>query len=174
MRSMDYVRVTKDMPDLDKVMDIYESSFPEKERASIDELINGYDSKTSRFEAVYLKGEITSIVFTVSDSRIVFLYYLATKEKCRSKGIGGRILDELCARSNLPMILNVEHVDQSFEDYEIRKRRYDFYIRHGFSDTGRVLSDEQGTFNVLCKGKFDESHYLDFLNSFGGETCIYL
>ncbi len=171
---LEFVRMQRGMPGFDEAAAIYESSFPEAERIPMDEIVGGYEGLESRFEAVYDDGTLSCIVFTVSDGSLLFLYYLATRSDLRSKGIGGRVLEEVYSRGGLPMVLNVELVDPSFDDHEIRARRRDFYLRHGFADTGRVLVDEQGSFNVLCRGEFDADRYLRFLNSFGTEDCRYL
>jgi len=171
---LEFVRIYEGSQCFDEAVAIYESSFPEAERIPVDEIIRGYDGLDCRFEAVYDDGMLSCIVFTVSDGSLLFLYYLATRADLRSKGIGGRVLETVYARGGLPMALNVELVDPSYEDHEIRARRRDFYLRHGFSDTGRVLVDEQGSFNVLCRGEFDADRYLRFLNSFGTEDCRYL
>ena len=159
---MRYVGITEDMPGYDGVVGIYESSFPERERIPLDMLI-GDDGTV--FDAVYDDDELVGLTCVVIDEKLTFLFYLAVDERYRSKGIGGRILDDICGRYREPVILNIDLVDVPCDDCDVRMRRRSFYLGHGFRDTGRVLEDDQGSFNILCKGIYDEREYDRFLGT---------
>lgn len=150
------------MPDYDGIVRIYESSFPERERVPLDLLIGDDDTV---FDAVYDDDRLVGLACVVIDAELTFLFYLAVDGGCRSKGIGGRILDDICERYCEPVILNIELVDGSCDDRDTRIRRQSFYFRHGFRDTGRILEDDQGSFNILCRGIYDEDGYNRFLRT---------
>lgn len=166
--TMRYVTVTEDMPDYDGIIRIYESSFPEHERIPLDMLIGDADT---RFDAVYDDDGLVGLACVVVDGKLTFLFYLAVDRMYRSKGIGGRILEDICERYREPVILNIDHVDESYVDNNVRIKRRSFYLGHGFRDTGRILDDSQGAFNVLCKGVYNEDDYLEFLDGLDPGSC---
>lgn len=165
---MRYVEIEKDMPDYDRIMGIYESSFPQYERIPVKYIIG---MENIDFLAVYDDDELVGLTCIVNDEKLTFLFYLAVEEGHRSKGLGGMILDDICGRYREPIILDVELVDEESEEYELRSRRRSFYLRHGFSDTGRILDDSQGVFNVLCRGVYNEEDYLRFLDKLDPGSC---
>ena len=173
MYGIETVRADSDTSVLDAALAIYGTSFPPQERIEKDELLNGYPDKDTDFSAVTLNGEVVAMYYTVSDGTMVFLYYIAVKERCRSRGIGSKVLDLIEGRHGLPIVLNIEETSEKAADHDVRNRRREFYLRNGFRDTGKILVDSQGVFNVLCTGAFDEDRYLEFLNSFGEEDCSY-
>ncbi len=168
---MEAIQVTGRGEMFDAVERIYLESFPERERVPLEHLVG--EGSPGKMYAVTDSGRTVGLYYTVGYSEFVFLFYLAVAAECRGRSLGGRILDTLCEDAGLPVILNVDEVSDRFDDYGVRKRRLVFYLAHGFRDTGKVLVDEQGTFNVLCKGDFDADSYLAFLNSSGKATCAY-
>ncbi len=168
---MDAIQVTGRGELFDAVERIYLDSFPECERIPLEHLV-GEDSR-GRMYAVTDSGETVGLYYTVTYPEFVFLFYLAVAAEHRGRELGGRILEGICEGAGLPVVLNVEEVSDSFGDYEVRRKRLGFYLAHGFSDTGKVLVDEQGTFNVLCRGEFDADAYLRSLNTLGRGTCGY-
>ncbi len=168
---METIQVTGRGEVFDDVERIYLDSFPERERIPMEHLVA--EGSQGKMYAVADSGETVGLYYTVAYPGFVFLFYLAVAPERRGRKLGGRILDGICEGTDLPVVLNVEEVSERFADYGVRKRRLGFYLVHGFRDTGKVLVDEQGTFNVLCRGEFDAEGYLRSLNTLGRGTCGY-
>ena len=81
---------------------------------------------------------------------MIFLLYLAINTEIRSKGYGSYLL-KWCLRKykDKKIYLNIEEVKEDFEDYEIRKRRLDFYLKNGFFLTKYISKEEFENFNIL-------------------------
>jgi len=149
---------------------IYCEAIPERERVPLDHLIQkGGNIKVS---AITESGETVAFCCTIGSDHYLFVFYLAVSRDQRGKGLGGRVLEEICSSTDLPVVLNVDEVSEEYDDFAVRKRRLDFYLAHGFKDTGSVLVDAQGTFNVLCRGEFDKDLFLELMQSFGS-GCTY-
>lgn len=152
----------------DGLRELYISAFPANERIPFRRMIKGYPGKESSLVSVRMDGRQVGLFHIVWDDRMLFLFYLAVESDFRCKGLGGEILEHVCSLTGLPVMLNIERTDPDVND--IKARRRGFYIRHGFRDTGYVISDEQGEFHAMCRGKFDPAHYSEFMGLFGNFT----
>ena len=102
-----------------------------------------------RFLSYYKDGSLAGLSFTVEGRDMVFVLYLAVSESIRSKGIGSEILSYLKNLYGKPLSLNVEPKDENADNADERRRRFAFYERNGFSDTGYLLQDTQMTYTIL-------------------------
>ena len=76
--------------------------------------------------------------------------YFAVEEQFRDHGLGGETL--LLLRRQLPglrLIVDIERQDDSAENAALRRRRKQFYLRHGYRETG-VFYDWQGWATRSC------------------------
>lgn len=84
---------------------------------------------------------------------MVFLLYMAVSPSLQSRGYGTEILEYLKEQYKKPITLNAEPRDDDSENADERSRRFAFYERNGFSDTGYVLQDTKMTYTVLSSAK---------------------
>lgn len=169
--TMETVRITEKGTLFDEVERIFLASFPEREQIPVEHLMD--PKMRTRLYAVLEDGKTAAMYSVIPAEGMVFLFYLAVGPGGRGNGLGGRILEKICAGTDLPVILNVEEVTEEAPDYEVRRRRRGFYLRHGFADTGKVLLGGQGAFNVLCRGEFDADAYLRLMESLPGNSARY-
>jgi GNAT superfamily N-acetyltransferase len=97
------------------------------------------------------------------DSRnILFVLFFAVEDTIRGKGYGSAILDYLKeSNPEKSVLLNVELLDPSADNYEERVRRFRFYERNGFYDTKYDIEEVGGVFRVLATAPaFDNKEYL--------------
>lgn len=143
---------------------LYRCSFPKEERFPFLFLKVLALRKRSRFLAYYAGDKLAGFSFTVEGQDMVFLLYLAVSPVMQSKGFGSEILAYLKGLYKKPLTLNAEPLDAAAGNAKDRERRFVFYERNGFSDTGYVLSDSQMTYTVLSDAEvFSAAEYYDAL-----------
>ena len=116
---------------------IYLEAFPKEERLPwwllrLNALRRGIDI-TGWTEDGALRG----ITVSVTQGGLHFLLFFAIHPQCRGQGYGSAILEALKATHDT-VVLNVE-----------RQRRFAFYRRCGFQDTGYHVWEVGGMFRVL-------------------------
>ena len=111
-----------------KIYDLYESSFPAVERRSkesMKRLLN--HNKAYEMNALMIDGDFVGFFAYWTFNNFVFGEHFAVDPKMRGKNIGSEVIKCLCAKVNLPVVLEVEHPED-----EISIRRITFYERLGF------------------------------------------
>jgi len=126
----------------DGVWDLYMRSFTDPERIPRENLDRALSS--GGFLHVFRDGgDFIGFAYGFSHSGIAFLVYFATVPEVRGRGYGMEMLALL--RSMHPgerIFLVTEMCDESADDYAMRIRRQDYYLRNGCSRTGcTVVTD---------------------------------
>lgn len=116
-------------------MKLYIDSFPAEERrdwADGSDLLTFMAEHPDEFGIYCMRGaDGTPAAFmTVWNlGRFRYAEHLMAAPQLRGGGIGGRLLDTVCAASDLPLILEVEPPAMN----DMAQRRIGFYLRHGFT-----------------------------------------
>lgn len=153
-------------PHLKNASRLLKSSFPKNERISVPWLLFGALRKNTHFTAFYDADEFVGLLYTIENAEYYFILYLAVAPQLRCEGIGGEILAYAYGQANgKNIVLNVEPPDPSAPNAEQRKRRIEFYARHGVHDTGYRFFDEGDEYAVLASdtASFDNESYQKFL-----------
>lgn len=142
-----------------KMRNLYRVSFPKEERLPwwilrLNACRDGIDL------TAWLDGDVfCGFTSSVTVEGLHFVLFLAVEPELHSKGYGSAILQEL-RRSYDCVVLNVETLDPSAPNYPQRQRRFAFYQRNGFVDTGYHVWEVGGMFRVLStKEVLDVPHY---------------
>ena len=127
---------------------IYLEAFPKEERLPwwllrLNALRKGIDITGWTEE-----GQLRGITVSVTESGLHFLLFFAIHPQCRNKGYGSAILEALKARHET-VVLNVEPLVPDAPNLSQRQRRFGFYRRCGFRDTGYHVWEVGGMFRVL-------------------------
>ena len=122
--------VQAEKKDFEEIFSLMEVSFPKDEYRTRDEQLALFDRPQYR---VYLyrsdgDGAICGFAAVWTLDTVCFLEHLAVDPRCRSHGIGGRILCELLALYGGRVCLEVE-----LPETELAVRRIGFYERLGFT-----------------------------------------
>jgi GNAT superfamily N-acetyltransferase len=124
---------------LSYVKDIYDEAFPAWEREDFDELLGrGADHDIKQYACVV--DEAILGLATLSSLRSIgwdFLEYFALAQDCRGRGIGSQFWSHINAQVASPVVLEVEHPEQSgltTADVTIRQARIRFWNRAGFNE----------------------------------------
>lgn len=119
-------------------MDIYINSFPDDERRRIEDVEKLLSKDFYHFIAVYdERGRVIAILVYWQFTSFYYVEYLAVSPKYKAHGFGSQIMKKFLEKRhlNLPVILEVEKIDEDVPEYEllIRKRRVKFYLNLGFT-----------------------------------------
>lgn len=108
-------------------------------------------------------GSIAGMAYVCHYETVEYMLYLAVRKELRSRGIGRNVLTKLRENSFRPWMIDVESVmETEAEDYAVRVRRKDFYIRNGFCETHHILEDDGGFYEILTSdGKSFDKEFMD-------------
>lgn len=127
-----------------EIYEIMEQSFPIEEYRPFKEQESLLDSE---YYSIYLElnkdDDIVAFFATWNFSQFAFIEHFAVREKYRNGGIGTRLLKELLAILNKPIVLEVEPPKE-----EIAKKRIRFYERNSF-----VLNEDDYFQPPISKGR---------------------
>jgi GNAT superfamily N-acetyltransferase len=145
------------------VKKLYKSAFPKPERVSWFTLKHGAKRNVTSLWA-YMDGDkFCGFTHAYSTDKMALLLYFAINENERSKGYGSQILQLLKEEyKGKTIVINVEPLDESAENYAQRKRRLNFYNKNGFFDTGYLVEDVGGLYIALSNtDNFNPQDYKD-------------
>ena len=124
----------------EQVNEIYEKSFPQEERyITLEEMVQSKNTK---------------LYCLIEDNQVLGIIYLAVSSEKRSKGYGSYLL-KWCLKkySHKKIYLNIEEVKEGVKDYEVRKKRLEFYQKNGFFITNYLSKEDIENFNILSNSK---------------------
>lgn len=143
----------------EQVNEIYEKSFsPQEKCKNLRKII---ESPNTDLYCLVDDEVVLGFIYLIYQKDMIFILYLAINTELRSKGYGSYLL-KWCLNKyrDKKIFLNIEEVREEFDDYEIRKRRLDFYLRNGFFLTNYMSKEKLENFNVLSNhSKIDIDEY---------------
>lgn len=85
---------------------------------------------------------------------MIFILYLAVNTDNRSNGFGSYIL-KWCLNKYMDkdIYLNIDEVKEDANDYEVRLKRLNFYLKNDFFITSYISKEENESFNILSNKK---------------------
>ncbi|MHC8518927.1 GNAT family N-acetyltransferase [Weissella confusa] len=117
------------------------------------------------FSAYYDDNQIVGMIYTTKTQNTIFVLYLATNARIRSRGYGTKILQQLIRENpNQEIVLNIEPQDVSADNADQRAKQLRFYQKNGFTLTGYVVEDSTQEFDILSTS----NHFL----SKSGEKAV--
>ena len=138
---------------------LYLEAFPKEERLPWWVLWLNSCRKGIDLTAFVEDGAMVGFTASVTTARMHFLLFFAVPEASRGCGHGSAILTRL-RQQHAAVTLNVELLDPEAENYPQRQRRFRFYGRNGFFDTGYHVWEVGGKFRVLATDSIlDEAAY---------------
>ena len=161
------VKINESTADNEELKQMYDSAFPGFDQMlPYDQMIHIGDFINADLVAYYDKDILVGMTIVFVLPRFNFGVYFTVKEGLRNKGYGKKILDILFNKysKDRPFIIGAQSPFQKdAPNTEIRKRRYSFYLRSGFRDTGVSATESSGTYVFMStsdepftKKDFDE------------------
>ncbi len=124
-----------DLKELDEIRRLYNSSFPDDERIPWHRLFHQLDE--SHIMNIFYEADTpVGMSYLFLHENLVYLGYLAVEEKLRSRGYGTAILHMIQEIwKNHKIVIDIEVIDPSADNYEERVSRKQFYLHNGFEET---------------------------------------
>ena len=145
-------KVNKKLNEYNKIIDIYKRSFPQNEKLPIFILDMMSKRKGVDFLAFYDEDIFCGFTYLVSNKNMTFVFYLAVDDSMRSNGYGSKIIRWIINNKEDNIVLNIEEVDEKYNNYEQRLSRQKFYLKNGFIDTKYDIKDKNNIYDVLYRG----------------------
>lgn len=96
------------------------------------------------------RKSVSSFIYIINYKDMSFILYLATDKNVRGKGNGSYLLNWFTEKSKEKIIfLNIDEVDNKYNDNKIREKRLNFYINDKFFLTDYLSVEKSGNFNIL-------------------------
>lgn len=151
---------------------IYCDAFPKEDRIPFWMMQMMAKGKATEM-CLYRDGDTyCGMSYVASIDRTTFVMFLAVDGDMRSRGYGSRILDRIKSdhRDDI-VIVSFEPLVGGAENYEIRLKRREFYLRNGFQETGYagVLKGKPQEI-MIYNGEFDPVAFGEFFRKYSNGT----
>ena len=147
------VDITNNDVNHEELKQMYDTAFPgEDQMLPYDQIIHIGEFIDADLEAYYDKDMLVGLSMIFRFPKYNYGSYFTVKEELRGKGYGKKILDILINKysKDRPFIIGAQSPFQKdAPNTEIRKRRYSFFQRCGFRDTGVTFTDISGTYVMM-------------------------
>ena len=146
-----------------EIREIYMEAFPKAERKpffAVRRSVNkGQALLLTAMENEILQGFVMAIPY----KSMVMVDYLAVSPKIRSRGIGSKILQEICRRfPDQKIVLLIERLDDTADNKDQRIARKKFYFKNGFTSSNIYITGRSGNMEILnFGGKVSAQEYMD-------------
>lgn len=130
---------------------IYKNSFPKEERFPIFVLLLNLIRNNSELFVELINEKVISFIYVINYKDERFILYLAVDKEIRNNGFGSYLLKwyrDNHRKNNI--YLNIDEVDEKYNDNIIRNKRLKFYLANGFFLTEYLSIEKSGNYNILC------------------------
>ncbi|MBQ4547148.1 MAG: GNAT family N-acetyltransferase [Oscillospiraceae bacterium] len=151
-----------------KIEKLYIESFPENERFSFDMMLRNEKGHYETF-AFYDNGNFCGFAILLNSLDISHIIYFATLPELRGKGLGTKALDAIGRiKSGMRIIVDIEREIPGCAENEIRRRRKNFYLRNGYSETEVRYCWQEEYYEILVSGgKLSREDFGNFWKALG-------
>lgn len=146
--------------DLEKILPIYDESFPDDEKKPYSMIIENHLSGKGEMLSVISDGEVVGMMFACFYLDYAMIDYFAIDKSRRGERIGERAM-ALCAEHYKNKKIYLEIEDPSIG--EMAARRLNFYLRCGFREMGVEINLFGVDMILLALGDFK----VEFSDYFG-------
>ena len=151
------------------VQQLYEESFPPKERMPFDLIMEINELPNVNLEAVYDDGQFVGFYLLILHEKTAYVAFLAVMPSERLRGYGTAIISHLKATyKDYALLLDEEPVYEDASNYEERLNRKAFYEKNGFTSTGYIIHAYGVDYEILTtSSEFEYDSYLNVFRSTG-------
>lgn len=137
---------------------LYLSAFPKEERLPWRLMWLNAHRKGIDLTAWMEEDQFCGFTASATVDGLHFLLFFAVDTPLQGQGYGSAILSALREKYG-NIALNVELLEESAPNYPQRLRRFAFYQKNGFSDTGHDVWEVGGRFRILATQQLDVGQY---------------
>ncbi|MEK2534905.1 GNAT family N-acetyltransferase [Tetragenococcus halophilus] len=135
---------------IDDAKKIYFNSFPKKEQLPFSILKDNVELGKASFSGLFSDSQLVGIVYYTRYENLVYIFYFAIDAMNQSKGYGREAMKAIRNYfANDKIILLVEEIRDDAENNEQRKSRKSFYLRNGFVDSGKIMTEGGVRYEML-------------------------
>ena len=139
--------------DISKLQNLFESAFPPEERPPFSLMTQWENHK---FLGIYKEDRFVGLVDFIVYQDLVYVFFFAIEPPFRNQGIGAEVLKDATKKyEGKRIFLLMDEVEESYADYELRKRRLGFYSRNGFHYSGYKVQELGVTYQLMVYGSVD-------------------
>ena len=158
--------ITRSLKEYRDVVEVMKTAFPEEEQTSVWLLRLFGLRKDMHFRAYYDERQFVGFSFVAATKAMAFILYIAVRPDLQSKGYGSRIAEAIQKdNASRELSLNMESLDPAAENNGQRLRRYQFYLKNGFHDTGYRLLYRKVNYMIMSKP--DNFHLAEYKKAMG-------
>lgn len=106
---------------------------------------------------------VVAFIYIINYKKMSFVLYLATNKRKRNKWYGSYLLNWFTENNQKrDIFVNIEEINDEYEDNILRKKKLAFYLKNKFFSTGYLSVEKDGNFDILSTKR---SFYLnDYIN----------
>ena len=136
---------------------IYSEAFPPQERVDFQEL-NDLTKRSDTHMAVIKDSDtnVGIIFYSQLSPKSAYIFFFAIDSNLRGQNLGSQVLNLLKEKFPDGLILESEKLGlANSNNEEQRKRRYNFYLKNGFTDSQEIMTvttSEKLSFHILTTG----------------------
>lgn len=133
------------------VKTLYLTAFPAVERLPYFPLVLNAYRRLANFYAYYDKDDFVGLVYLLENEEVIYLFFLAVNPNSRSRGYGSAILQDIKQLAGKrPIILAIEPLEKTAENYQQRVQRLAFYEKNGFNITDYYYHEGKEVYQVMA------------------------
>jgi len=160
-------KVSKRLKEYKEIKKLMKRVFPKNELFPMWYLLLLSKMKMVQFYSYYEDNKFVGISYSLINDNMVFILYLAVNDKIQSKGYGTKILNIIKENNKGKEItLNIEPLDKNADNYQQRLRRYEFYKRNNFNNTGYYIDDTDKYLVLSTKEELNIKEYKKIFKDF--------
>ena len=170
------INLRRDKAHLEDVERLYNSAFPDDERAPFGRLMRGAKKKNVNFFSCMDGEEWIGLLYVVNYLDMSYIFYFAVDDKKRGRGYGTAILRAARKKyAGRRLFLAIEEIDENYENYAERLKRRDFYQRAGFELTGQKMQEASVIYDLMgIGGSVDNKGYRRLMRTFFGGRIFFI
>jgi len=145
--------LTKDDVNYSNVIKLFFEAFPKTQSLPFWLVKLRMRNGKAGFHALYEQDNWIGFIYAKEYKDIVFIKFFAISEAQRSHGYGSKVLNALKQTyTEQRIVLNIEALDESTENYQQRVKRKAFYEKNGFVSTGFMVTEPAERQEMLIRG----------------------
>lgn len=153
--------ITTDHRFWNEIDNLAKEAFPPEEYLAPRKLVEMAQADNFDFLALIDGESFVGFMVVQTYGNLSYLFFLAIKHTCRSKGYGSRAIEALKeAYPDKKQVVDFEMLDDTADNNKQRIKRKEFYLRNGYKETGLFLSYFGVDYEVMCMD--DEFHAEEF------------
>ncbi|MBQ6508814.1 MAG: GNAT family N-acetyltransferase [Flexilinea sp.] len=146
-------KLEKDDPAFKTITRINEEAFPPSEFMPVAMMFELTEKLDGSVWGIYTEKELAGFAMTFRNEKCEYFFFLAIDRNLRNQGLGTEAVKAFFREfSGRQVILDFEEMDPEADNYPMRLRRKNFYLRCGFHETGHFTMFRGNRFEVVCNG----------------------